>query len=81
MAEHGRGGANFVNRWLDRLSNWQYGALVAGVIVVSMTVEAIILVLVTGSVNVRFTITFTVLYTVALTSVSVWKRSKGRFPS
>ena len=66
-----------MNRWLDQLSNWQYVAVVAGFLIASFIVEAIVFLIVTGHVDLRFFITFGVLDTAAFTSASAWKRWKS----
>ncbi|HEY0716250.1 MAG TPA: hypothetical protein VGD68_01435 [Streptosporangiaceae bacterium] len=65
-----------MGRWLDRLSNWQFVAVVASAEILALTVEAGVFLLVTGHVRLRFCIPSGVLITVVFTATQAWKRWK-----
>jgi hypothetical protein len=64
------------NIWLDRLSNWQFVAVVASINVLSFAVAGCVVGLALGHVNLRSTVVSGVLEAVAFTSIFAWRRWK-----
>lgn len=65
-----------LNRWLERLSNWQYVAFTASLFIVVLAIGACFIRLATGHLNVSYQIGYIVVFTVFYTSISAWKRWK-----
>jgi hypothetical protein len=64
-----------VNRWIDRLSNWQYVVAAASFFfVLSCVVTGCINLLTSGHVDPKDTVTSGVTFTVLFTSYSAWRR-------
>jgi hypothetical protein len=63
-----------MNRWLEGLSNWQFVAVVAGLLAAGLFVEACVFLLVTGHLNLTVFITESVVFTVVTTGLQAWKR-------
>lgn len=64
-----------VNRWFDRLSNWQYVVAAASFfLVVSCVVAGCINLLTSGHVDPKDTVTSGVIFALLFTSYSAWGR-------
>ena len=67
-----------MNRWLDRLSTWQYVAVMVGLCVLAFTIEAFLFTLAYGHVNLTSLIRFACTFTFIFTGVSAWGRWRNR---
>ncbi len=65
-----------LNIWFDRLSNWQFVAVLASIFILCCAAGAGVSDLAGSHVNLRYTIPGDVLFTVAFTAVAAWKRWK-----
>jgi hypothetical protein len=64
-----------MNRWFERLSNWQYVVATACLFVVlSFVVAGCVNLLVDGHFELKSTVTSTVFFTVLFTGYSAWRR-------
>ena len=65
-----------MNRWLDGLPNWQYVAVVASVMVMTLAIAGCVLRLAAGHLNVSFIAGYTMVFTITITGLMAWKRWK-----
>ncbi len=65
-----------MNRCLEGLSNWQYIAFTASVLVLGLAIGGCVIRLATGHLDVHFVIGFGVIYTVLFSGMSAAKRWK-----
>jgi len=64
----------FVRRWFERLSNWQFVAALATVLILAIAIVDCITALIFRQLDLTFLVTSGVLWTVAVTSVRAWAR-------
>jgi len=65
-----------VNRWLNRLSTWQYVAVMVGLSVATGTVEGVLEVLVVGHLDLASLVRFWCVFSLILCAVGVAQRRR-----
>jgi hypothetical protein len=65
-----------VNRWLDRLSTWQFAAVMVGLCLLACTVEGALEVLVVGHVDLGSLVRFWCVFTLMFCAVGVVQRRR-----
>jgi membrane protein YdbS with pleckstrin-like domain len=65
-----------LNRWFDGLSNWQFVAAVAVIMLCVIVAADYVIALATRHANTSFDVGYDVVFTAAFTAVLAWKRWK-----
>ena len=63
-------------RWVERLSNWQFVAVSAGITLCVLAAVDCVMALVTGRINLGSFIFFDVVFTAGSTAFQAWRRWK-----